>query len=153
LQPGQRAGRFGHHGRLSRRRHHHCQRAGHRHRRRQGDLQLHARDRGVLHRREADPPERAHSASFGAGGAGLCAGASGRTGGEGSPRLGRLWHVDRADLLAEGNRRVRGQAARTAGQLYRPAHAFAVDRAHSCQGRSRAAPRGLAALRAGFAQR
>jgi hypothetical protein len=43
------------HGRLPRRQDHHRQCAGHRHRRRQGDLQLHARHRRVLHRRAADP--------------------------------------------------------------------------------------------------
>ena len=53
FNPDQHARRAGDHGRLPRRADHHRQRAGHRHRRRQGDLFVHARDRRVLHRREA----------------------------------------------------------------------------------------------------
>jgi hypothetical protein len=55
LQSFQRAGCSRHYGCLSRGRDHHRQCAGHGHCRRQGDLLLHARDRRVLHRREADP--------------------------------------------------------------------------------------------------
>jgi uncharacterized circularly permuted ATP-grasp superfamily protein len=62
-----------HHGCLSRGRDHHRQCAGHGHRGRQGDLLLHARDRGVLHRREADPEERADMALRRGGFTGLCA--------------------------------------------------------------------------------
>ena len=48
--------------------------AGHRRRRRQGGLQLHARDHPLLHRRGADPAERADLALPRAGRPGLCAG-------------------------------------------------------------------------------
>jgi uncharacterized circularly permuted ATP-grasp superfamily protein len=67
FNPDSHAGRAGDHGCLPRGRDHHRQRARHRHRRRQGDLQLHARYRGILHRREGDPAERADLALFGGG--------------------------------------------------------------------------------------
>ena len=65
VQPRQHAGRAGHHGCLPRRQHHHRQRPRHRHRRRQGAVFLHARHRGILHRREGHPEERADLALLG----------------------------------------------------------------------------------------
>ncbi len=59
LPPGFGARRAGPHVGLPGRQCHARQRGRHRHRRRQGGLQLHARDREVLSRRRADPEQRA----------------------------------------------------------------------------------------------
>ena len=71
------------------------ERAGHGHRRRQGGLCLRARHRGVLHRGEADPEERADLPLLHRRGTRPCAGAPGGAGGEGGARLRRLRHADR----------------------------------------------------------
>ena len=110
-----------------RRQRHAGQRRRHRHRRRQGDLLLHAGGGEILSRRGADPQERADLPLPRAEGSGLRARQFGRTGGEGSARLRRLRHADRARRDQSDHRGVPRQAqARTRG-LYRPADAGAVD--------------------------
>ena len=132
LQPDQRARRAGDHGRLPRRAGHDRQRAGHRDRRRQGDLFVHARDRRVLHRREAAAAQRPAPGAapiptassyvldhldelvvkevHGSGGYGMLIG----------PAASKR-------ELAE----FRAKLARQSGELHRPADAGAVDRARS----------------------
>ena len=82
--------------RLYGRQHHAGQCGRHRHLRRQGGLQLHAGDREVLSRRRADPEQRADLALPRGERPQIRAGAPARAGGEGSARLRRLRHADRA---------------------------------------------------------
>ncbi len=134
---------------------HHRQRAGHRDRRRQGDLFVHARDRRVLHRREAAAAQRADLALrrrrraskyvldhleelvvkevHGSGGYGMLIGPAA------SKR--EIAEAFRAKLVAEP------------GQLHRPADAGAVDGADLHPGRAGPAPCRLAPVRAGLARR
>ena len=123
------------------------QRGRHRHRRRQGGLQLHAGDREVLSRRGADPEKRADLALPRARAPRLCARPSARAGGEGSARLRRLRHADRADGRARSRssssapssrprRRISSRSRRWRCRPARPASRKASRRAMSICGRS-----------------
>ena len=68
---------------------------GHRHRRRQVDLLLRAGDDPILPRRGADPATTCRPGLRGGRRPRLCARPSGRAGGEGGARLGRLRHAGR----------------------------------------------------------
>lgn len=56
----------------------------------------------------------------------LCFGASGRIGGQGNTRLGRLRHVGRPQIQPAGNRRLPPAHSGQSGRLYRPADAGVV---------------------------
>ncbi len=70
----------------------------------------------------------------------ICARPSGRTGGEGSPRLRRLRHADRPARRQGADRAVPRQAEAGSEQLHRPADAGALHLPDLRRGRHRAAP-------------
>ncbi len=134
--------------RLPERQRHARQRGRHRHRRRQGGLQLHAGDRPLLHRRGADPAQRADLALPREGRAQLRPVESRRPRRQGGQRLGRLRHAGGAPRHQARDRGVRPQAAPRAGRLHRPADPGALDLSDLRRLRRRAPPRRSQALRA-----
>ena len=72
-----------------------------------------------------------------------------RSGGEGSPRLRRLRHADRAQIRQGDDRGVPRQGESRPEEFHRPADAGSVDLPDLRRGRHRAAPCRPAALRAG----
>ena len=118
----------GHLRRLSRRPRDDRQRAGRRHRRRQGDLQLHARDHRVLHRPRADPEERADlqcaaSPTISPTCSSICPSSSSR---RCTARAATAcWSGPTASQRRD--RHVPRQAQGAARQLHRPADAGALD--------------------------
>jgi uncharacterized circularly permuted ATP-grasp superfamily protein len=102
---------------------------------------------------KGDPGKCADLALLRTGFTRLCDGASARTGGQGSPRIGRLWHAGRTRRQSQGTRSFPRQAQGAAGQLHRAAHACAVHGAdHDPPGAGAAACRS-APVCAGLAQR
>ncbi len=147
LPARQRARRTWHHGRLSRRRHHHRQCAGHGHFRRQGDLLLHAGDRRVLHRREAPAAQCRNLPLRRPGKLQIRPRQPCRTGRQGSARLGRLRDADRPRGEQGRTGGVPQEAGSTPGKLHRAADARAFDLSDFHREGPRAAPCGPAALR------
>ena len=119
---------------------HHRQRAGRRHRRRQVDLHLHARHRGVLYRPPADPEERADLRVPQARRPQVRARASGRAGGQAGARLGRLRHAGGAHRQPRRDRHVQHDGEGAARPLHRPADAGAFHLPDAGRSRHRRPP-------------
>ena len=105
-------------------------------------------DRKILSRRRADPEKRADLALPRSRAPRLCARPHRGAGGQGSARLRRLRHVDRAEGRQSHHRGVPRQAEIRPEEFHRPADAVAVDLPDLRRGRHCAAPRRSAALRA-----